>query len=158
MDQLLLFADRASFTMSAGGSVSGVIAFRFCEEFFPEDHWNDLVLPICASWLESLIRIVRDETQSETVRFMDGPFLARLTRSENAIAVDLVESRRRGDVVRHRALVNAEPLLENAILTGTEILNECYLREWRNPDVATLNHLLAEASTAYRRSQWRARP
>jgi hypothetical protein len=146
MNDLSLFTDPASFAMSSAGSISGVLSLRLCDEFFPEERWNDLVLPICGSWLESLIRIVRNETQSATVRFMDGPFLARLVSSQDSIAIDLVESRLKGDVVKYHTLVNTRALLESTILTASKILKECDLRGWCNPDITWLRRLLTEAT------------
>jgi hypothetical protein len=145
MSELLFVTETASFNRSSLGTISGVVAFRVADEFFPATGWNDLAVAVTTAWLEALVRIAREETRSERVRFMDGPFWADLLRAENGIVVDLVESRLMGDVSRYHMSVNLRDVLSNAVSTAAEMLHECRVRGWEDADLVKLDQMKQEA-------------
>jgi len=58
---------------NVGGSIAGVVFFRFGTTCFPGDGWNDLVVVIAGWWLQAIERLTRDSATECELRFIDGP-------------------------------------------------------------------------------------
>ena len=79
---------------------------------------------------------------------MDGPFWADLALTkEGVVAVNLVESRLRGDLIRHSVEVDPALLLHDAVAMTAQVVEECRARGWRNSDAVELARQLKEART-----------
>lgn len=142
-----LFTDPGSFRRSDLGTISGEFYLRVDDGFFPEERWNDLVLPLASAWLHASQNLLRGTSWQERVRFMDGPFWADLSMTkEGVVTVSLVESRLRGDLIRHSVAVDPWLLFQDAIATATQILEECRSRGWNSSDAVELARRLKEAS------------
>lgn len=140
------FTDPSSFRCSDLGTISGEFYLRVDDAFFPEERWNDLVLPVANAWLHAIQSLLRGTSWQERVRFMDGPFWADLAMTkEGVVAVNLVESRLRGDLIRHSVEIDPALLLQDVIATATQVLEECRSRGWSNSDAMELARRLKDA-------------
>ncbi|MBL8217092.1 MAG: hypothetical protein JNK87_40605 [Bryobacterales bacterium] len=145
---LYSFTDPGSFRCSESGTISGEFYLGVDDAFFPEERWNDLVLPMASAWLHAIQNLLNGTSWRQRVRFMDGPFWADLAMTkEGVVAVKLVESRLRGDLIRHSVEVDPSLLLQDALAMAIQVLEECRARGWRNSDAVALARQLREART-----------
>jgi hypothetical protein len=135
MSLRLIVVDDESLERSKSGAIWGRVYFENGDQFFPEEGWTDMALPLLNAWLEALVRIASHSTREETVWFMDGPFkVALFAKGDGGVEVRLIHD----EIVGQSAKVAIEDLLQNAIELGERLLSVCELRGWRDRETRTL--------------------
>lgn len=85
MTQVCVVAEAESVRANVQGPVTGNIWILFKECEFPMRGWNDFAVVILGWWAAALLRLVRNETNRETVNFMDGSYAVEVRRSSNGM-------------------------------------------------------------------------
>jgi hypothetical protein len=81
--------------LTASGAVVAPLWLEIGDVKFPEVGWYDFPVPVLGWWIEALRELVSSTSDEATLRFMDGPFEVRLTRS-GALATAAFLRRERG--------------------------------------------------------------
>src|SRR5688572_22893418 len=74
-----VIVETASLHRSDVGSVTGEIHLRLGSDAFPETGWSDFPIVILSWWIGALLALLRGESRSEDLQFMDGPLVVRLS-------------------------------------------------------------------------------
>lgn len=59
-------------------SVFGVVYFHENDFYFPDKNWNDFIIILFEWWSSSIFKLLNNESISEDLSFMDGPFVVRI--------------------------------------------------------------------------------
>ena len=144
--------DPATFQLKKIGPVWGTIFFQFEQGCFPAVGWSDIVVPIITEWLAVISCVAEGRSGTHELRFMDGPFLMRVRRIDEAsVFLQLVDDHPTRMTTDLSANLNM--LLENAITIGEQVQKECQVREWRDRDAESLARDLRRAARARRSLQ-----
>jgi hypothetical protein len=111
---------------------------------FPMCGWNDFVVVILNFWTTALMRLIRNDSKSEIVDFMDGPHCVVITMTTpTTLRLRALE----GDGRRLKGPVGEVPV-EQIILELTsqshEILAECKKQGWWSKDADILLSSITE--------------
>jgi len=82
-DSVLVAVRPDSCEISSEGLITGKICFQIGERYFPEHDWNDFVMILLTSWGKALAELLDAKRTSSEFRFMDGPFLARVSATDH---------------------------------------------------------------------------
>lgn len=116
---------------SAYGRIWGPIWLAYSElEAFPDEGWDDIVLPILTAWINALIGFSQRNTGSATVYFMDGPFRAALELSGTDVSIELLSDRFRDGESCGMFTSDLRWMLSNATAEGAKVLHELRVRGW----------------------------
>ena len=127
-------------TRSSSGQISGVLFIEFDQYAFPEPEWSDLVVATLSMWSESINAFLDNPINEAELRFVDGPFLARISASErNYVNVALIEATHT-ETVEKRGMVATIVALEALAAAIDELLGVCSSNLWWSPDI---DHLIA---------------
>jgi hypothetical protein len=154
MDDLTLAIPSESLSQSESGPIYGQVYFQLGREAFPGRGWSDLAVAFMCAWIAALMRLIESGSQSERVRFMDGPYWAELSKSRgttDAANIGFVRDRLQGPILEHSAAVDLSSLLQDAIRLGEEVLCACRHNGWSNGDIWELAETLNAASEVARR-------
>jgi len=133
-------------SMSSRGTITGDVAVRCADRWFPEERWNEIPVALLAAWLPQIQLWSRGEVVERRCHFMDGPFeLVLKHRAPNDWGV---EARRSGGRV-FAVAVDPRKLWESAIVAGREVLAVARTERWRSRDLDELDHALSEASGSH---------
>lgn len=144
--------DPHTFERKKIGPVWGTIFFQFEQGCFPAVGWSDIVVPIITEWLAVISRVAAETSGTPELRFMDGPFLMRVRRIDEAsVFLELVDDH--PTRVSTELSTNLNMLLENAITIGEQVQKECQVREWRDRDTESLGRELRRAAGVRRSLQ-----
>ena len=129
------------------GLVTAGIWIRADGQDFPANGWTDSAVVILATLEEGVLRLLRGDSASERVSFMEGPFVVGVDGTRvGPWSMALVQRKRSGDV-ETSATVEREPFVQSLIHASDRILRICRYREWETVDSIRL----ANATTALRR-------
>ena len=80
------------------GRATGIVFWDAGGVRFPESNWNDSLLVVFEWWLDATLRLLRNETNAEELRFMDGPFWVSLEATGDELRTRFVDGRFGEDV------------------------------------------------------------
>ena len=124
---------------SSSGLITGTIALRLGETWFPEPDWSDFPVTVLTWWLHALTRPLSGRSTSVSCQFMEGPYAFVVARDADDrwdIAPVLDGHRRASIRVDGAAFVGS---VERA---GADVVAECERRGWTS-DVAELRSAVA---------------
>lgn len=128
-----LRVDQSTLSLTSG-AISGKLCLDVDGRFFPDESWNDLVLPFATEWLVALREVRAKPNDSHRVYFMDGPFAVDLSSTGSTlVTLELVERRLHEEVVVRSVEADHTLVLRNALDAAVGILKECRARGWETP-------------------------
>ena len=130
---MAVYVDVVSIEQWRSGSITGRIAFRFGELWFPEADWSDFPVVVLEWWLSAL------DGTGEVLRFMDGPF---------SVVVDRVAGSARlmsGDVLVAEVDVDFDQLRRAVLRAGRSVIERCGDLGVTNADVDALRQRIASS-------------
>jgi hypothetical protein len=144
MSEILIQVDETSLEQSKSGMITGKLCLECSGNHFPEENWNDFVLTVLSWWLSALRGLLKNEEQSTKLRFMDGPFFAKVGKIDNKnIGIEFINSQRgeRKVGVATGTIVAFDTSLRDAVMRVLEISRQ---RGWRSKEVACLEANLCQ--------------
>ena len=139
-DQFQVKLDPSSLTRSSTGSITGTLYLSLDTAPFPSREWSDFPVVILPWWLDAL----RDLEHVAILKFMDGPYFARVRRLDAETAcLECVTDRARS-TVSLSASVALDDLRLEVEVAAKSTLRVCYERGWASPDTARLEASLAD--------------
>lgn len=131
--------DTKAISRSGAELVHGGLWLRFNDTTFPEAGWTDFIVVVLSWWVAATRRLVCAETTREEMRFMDGPYLAEVLRTQPGTwEVRCIESRAQGPFCRHEVSIEAGSLVESLLEACDAVLDACRQREWWSADADAL--------------------
>ena len=91
--ELAIVTDVKTIQVHPDGGATAVVYWEVGGVPFPEVGWNDFVLVLFEWWSDAVLRIMRDETTIERLRFMDGPFSLLVEKCGVDLKILLVDGR-----------------------------------------------------------------
>jgi hypothetical protein len=135
IQNVAVIADPSTLSMSSHGSITGVIAIRTENTFFPEARWRDFPVVILGWWLAPVSRIVAGTSRVWECRFMDGPLSLHLEQ-QNSDAWTL-QGRHSGHT-EVTATISCRAFIHSLLEAAQHLAQECRQRGWTNRDIETL--------------------
>jgi hypothetical protein len=146
-----------SLSRTAMRTRDSVIFFEFEKGFFPSEGWIDLAPDFSYAWLNAVMRIASGVSDSETVFFMDGPYVVELKAERPGfVYVHFFEDRPQGKIDRGGIRCSAKDLLEDAIFVMQRLRDACAKNGWQ-VDPAAVTSELTEATDLLSKLQDTAR-
>lgn len=119
--------------MGGSGSITGRLALRVSERWFPEEHWNDFPVVVLSWWLSEIDGL--STGNGARFDFMDGPFAVQAVVDELGNAVlDFL----RDDEFLGEARVAVSALVDSIFAAAHETLAGCEQHEWKTADISAL--------------------
>lgn len=118
-----MLVDPSSVAGGALGPTTGDIAVMVGGVVFPDPGWNDFVVVILDAWALALPRLLRGESQSERVHFMEGPYAVDISRIDaSSIRLCAIEGRDRQVACAEGATVG---FAESVVSASQDVLRAC---------------------------------
>jgi len=121
---------------------------------FPEESWSDFAVVILGWWIEGALRLVLEDSQSESFPFMDGAFSFELARANGGqfrvrlgrrcVGPGVKGGKLRGVVERiteesvQAGVVVSDDLVRELLSSSNLLLRECRQRGWGGADIDVL--------------------
>src|SRR4051812_38953437 len=86
-----IVVDKDSLIMGDSGSVTGIIYWRAEDHAFPDHIWNDFVIVVLRWWIQEAIGLAENPDQQAVLRFVDGPFEVRISRSFEHLTYEFLD-------------------------------------------------------------------
>ncbi|MCP5348374.1 MAG: hypothetical protein H7A04_16095 [Pseudomonadales bacterium] len=135
--------DCSTLERSRTGTITGELAVRVEGEWFPERQWNDFPVVVLEWWLAALLDL--RAADSVDLRFMDGPFLVRLSpQHQSMFRLEGVED---GQIRRVNVAteVSIRQVYDSIIRAAQLVDKACTERGWSSDDVRRLQSTLHKA-------------
>lgn len=140
MTDVALIVDASNIAVRASGPATGTIIVKVGDVLFPTADWNDFVVVIVEAWLSALRRLAAQETESERVHMMEGPYAVDIARlSAGRFRVRALE---RPNRQLASSDVSLSVLVEDAIRAGDLVLQSCRNAGDRSADLTRLESSL----------------
>lgn len=108
----------------------------------------DFVVVVLGWWTEALLQLLTRRSDEVEIRFMEGPYLVRVSRaSPERVRLECVEAGLRSRVV-HVGFADAGELVDSLLRASRETLDVCAGRGWSSADVEALRSSLAALDDA----------
>ena len=128
-----------SFAQSRRGNVTGGIYWKVGDQCFPEYGWNDFALVLINAWIESVMRLINQESTSEILHFMDGPFFMRFVSQKKIITCQFIESRHNDrEIIEIQWAGSADQLFQALFNVAQTISQACQDFNHIEPDLQLL--------------------
>ena len=111
---------------------------------FPDPNWTDFAVVVLSWWCKGLTRLVTEEDTSVEIRFMDGPFLARVDAREKTSWELCLIRRLRTDRIEYLGEIDSGPLLDSVVTSAETVILLCKDRGWISRDTEDLERSLSE--------------
>lgn len=132
MNDVRLLVEPPTISLRTSAPATGSIALVVRDVVFPVEGWNDFVVVILEAWATALVRILQRSSETESVHFMEGPYVVELTRlTTGAIQVRALERSGRERVV---TTVMSLVLAEDALLAAQDVVTYCRSQGHRSRD------------------------
>ena len=134
------------FGRTGTGNVHGDLALQIADEFFPDRNWNDFVVVVLSWWCEAVLLLLRGGTEAR-VRFMEGPFLVRIRRTDKASwRLTMIEAGLKTRVLQEED-VDAVSLAESVLVASEMVIGACEERDWGSRDLSELRKVAGSLKT-----------
>jgi len=136
----------SSLDRAAGGGITGRLALRVGDTWFPDPQWHDFPVVVLAWWLRELTRPLSASGAAARCRFMEGPLAFKVVRqTPGGWSVVLVEGTREHSGTE----IDGAALIRSISTAADRLLAECARRGWRGEDVEDLR-VANEAVSGYK--------
>ena len=148
MNCVSIVTEPGTVAVSQTGPVTGCIWLEFNGNCFPEHAWNDLVIVVMGWWLAALLRLQRQESQRETIDFMDGPYRLEISRTETGmLSVRAFDDQRGKDAVA-TGETPLPPFVAQATAQAVALLEACRRNRVWSKDEQSLHELVEKCQAA----------
>ena len=142
MSEFQVIFDTDTLVRSRSGAITGILHLKLGTLSFPDSRWSDFPIVVLGWWLEALrsLRIGR----SVDLRFMDGPFLVRLTQQGRASCkAECYEDKETPRVIVEEP-VALRQVLEGVARASSAVAEYSASVGWSGNDLERLETLLRE--------------
>jgi hypothetical protein len=129
-----------SIKFSSDDNATGIIFWEMCGIKFPEDDWNDFLFIVFEWWLDAVIRILRNVSDNEMLRFMDGPFWVNLEAIGENIKVMFVDGRNDAKVVSD-SYVRRNIVMHAVLKSALSLVYYCDSHGYKNDHINNIQKL-----------------
>ncbi len=141
-----VIVEPSSLDRAVSGGITGRLALRIGDIWFPGPQWHDFPVVVLAWWLRELTRPLSAPGASARCRFMEGPVAFNVVRqTTGGWSVVLVEGTREHPGTE----IDSEALIQSISTAADRLLAECARRGWHGEDVEDLR-VAKEAVSGYR--------
>lgn len=133
--------------MSKNNSITGVIYFQNNEVTFPNNKWTDLIVPILLNWSEQLISLSKNESNTEVLQFLDGPYSTRIDEvSRNQWRMTWIDynNREAKEILKHSIIIEPKMILGDLHQRVSEIIDKFNQEGWNIKEIVELKKHLDE--------------
>ena len=146
MGTITVQTEAASLEQSKSQAITGVIFFDFDGYQFPEKGWNDFIVVVLCWWLSALKAIILGCSDSEELRFMDGPLYINVNKLNNGLCrIDCFDEGADG-VAEFSDQYQLTDVLVGVLDAAKATYSVCSQNSWDNDDVSELDKLIKELS------------
>lgn len=139
MKHASLAIDARNVSRSPAGLVIADLALRWDDVGFPDPRWSDFALVVARWWIEAVIRLLGGLEEVVEVRFMEGPYRARVHRSANGSwRLQCVEGGLR-QRIRHDVTMEPHAFVQSLLDSSELLLDACRERGWWDADAEQLD-------------------
>jgi len=140
--EVSIIIDFNSLERSASGLITGKICLSFLERSFPEENWFDSVVVVLGWWLQAAINMLENPSESQKLRFMEGPFWAAISSTKNSDYWEMsCIDGRKGVHTDLTVAVDPKAFTERLLDASEKMLKECHNRKWNDGDVDLLKEV-----------------
>lgn len=142
MNTITVQTEPTSLEKSGSQAITGVIFFDFTSYQFPEKGWNDFVIVVLCWWLSVLGKITIGKSDSEELRFMDGPLYVKVTKlNNNLCGVECFDGGSRENP-EFSGKYKFTDILNSVLEVAKTTYSVCSQNEWDGKDISTLKRLI----------------
>jgi len=126
--------------LSKQKSITGEIYFQIGDTFFPECHWNDLIVVILTWWNKSIKLLETSSVgTSQTFDFMDGPFYVHAVKKDSSyITLNCIRRNKVGLEVIASIDTKMMSLKKSIIEASKKVIKEVDAKQWITDDIEEL--------------------
>lgn len=137
-----IVVDTSTLRLTAAGSVTGVVHFRFGETAFPEEKWRDFVVRLLTWWLKSLARMRLRIHKYHEFRFMEADFV--VDGFWDGVGNPMLSGRsfREWPGTNDRFAVEPGQLAQSLLSASEEVLGAVEAHGWRSPEIDEFARIL----------------
>jgi hypothetical protein len=133
-----LIVDTETLKFNGVGLPTGNIWLEIDGKPFPMRCWNDFIVVLLGWWTGALLKLIRGESVSEDVGFMDGPYTVEVAAiSSEMFRLRALQGEDRTDEICAGEVV-AKDFIQKVILQARDVLNACQQNVYRSKDVEIL--------------------
>jgi len=125
---------------SINNAIIGIIFFTIDGNDFPTSNWDDFVIIILGWWVEAALSLLDKTNKSCNFRFMDGPYLVRVTSDEEHswLVQGIKTPANIGEVVEYETRIAPKILLTAIEGAAAAAIHKCNEQNWKSPDISFL--------------------
>ncbi len=117
-------------------SVFGVVYFQENDFYFPDENWNDFIVILFEWWSSSIFKLLNNESISEDLSFMDGPFMVRVKYiEEDFFELFFVDQ---DDIILETYKVNIKEFVTSFLQKTNYLIRQLHSMKITNEDVKQL--------------------
>ncbi|MET3876982.1 hypothetical protein [Chitinophaga sp. OAE865] len=130
--------DIKSLEVSKRKVITGIISVEVGNSFFPEQNWNDAIVAVLNSWIQSMIQILGPGYNEAQLTFFDGPFFFVIRKKRDHSVVELFRNSKSFKAYD----LDIREFGYSLLKTSREIIKEIDSRDWEAEDVVQLRILI----------------
>lgn len=136
----MITVDASKLQQGSRGKITGQLHATIDGEPFPEAQWNDFPVVVLTWWLDAISQLLKEEVRSADLRFMDGPFLLRVSHQRRGLF--RVEAIRGAKILRTTDVI-ARAFANSIINAGLSVRQACADQGWSSDDLTALGEQLS---------------
>jgi hypothetical protein len=111
---------------------------------FPMVGWTDFVVKVLGWWSASVLSLLRNNSGTELVNFMDGPYAVEVSKVQSGKLQFRMLAGPSGGREVAAGEANVERFVGELTTQSRKLLDECRQREWWSPDAESLASYLRD--------------
>ncbi|MCB1020413.1 MAG: hypothetical protein KDC27_10820 [Acidobacteria bacterium] len=133
-----LVTELGELNVRANGPVTAGIWFATDSSGFPMVGWTDFIVVILGWWVAAILRLLREDSGTERVYFMDGPYAVEVSKSAwGRLHLRMFAGPGEGQEVA-TGEADVTHFIAELSRQSQKLLDECELQGWWSPDADTL--------------------
>ena len=137
-----LVIDLGTLHVCANGPATAGIWLVTNNSEFPRAGWNDFIVVVLGWWSAAILRLLRNNSRTERVRFMDGPYAVEVSKEQSGKLQLRIFAGSSGGREVAVGEADIKRFVSELATQSRKLLDECRLREWWSPDAEALaSHL-----------------
>ena len=124
MNSLQLHVDETKIKLS-GTSIAGEVWISLNDREFPHASWSDFVVVVLEAWSAAVMRVIDGASTCESVYFMEGPYLVKLSRGPKDLFNVRAFERSRGEREVASADTTATALIRMTNACVEKVIDVC---------------------------------
>lgn len=139
--------DTNTFRLSQSGQITGTIALKIGDSYFPELYWNDFVEIIIGWWINDLEQMLLNSENERDLSFMDGDFCLVISEVEKGrwllqCAEEVPPSKFTNEII-----VSLSQFARSIASAAKQVDNFCDQQKWKINESAVRKKMISEFET-----------